>query len=143
MWKAFEEMERMGWIGPARPKMVSVQADGCAVLAGPFKRGERFADLVPNAHTVASGLRVPRAIGDFIMLDLIRESGGVAMTVDDAEMIAAAREMARLAGVYGSPEGGATLAAARRLQASGFIKPTDTVVLFNTGSGVKYTEAMA
>lgn len=142
MWKAFEEMERMGWISSERPRMVSVQADGCAVLAGPFERGERFAELVPNAHTVASGLRVPRAIGDFIMLDLIRESGGVAMTVGDAEMVAAAKEMARLAGVYGSPEGGATLAAARRLQASGFIRPEDTVVLFNTGSGVKYAEAM-
>lgn len=143
MWKAFEEMERMGWIGPERPRMYSVQAEGCAVLAGPFERGERFAELVPNAHTVASGLRVPRAIGDFIMLDLIRESGGVAMTVTDEEMIAAAKQMASQAGVYASPEGGATLAAAQKLQAQGHIKPDEIVLLMNTGSGVKYAEAFA
>jgi threonine synthase len=143
MWKAFDEMERMGWIGSERPKMFSVQAEGCAVLAGPFERGERFADLVQNAHTVASGLRVPRAIGDFIMLDLIRESGGTAMTVTDAEMIAAAKEMARQAGIFASPEGGATLAAARKLQAQGLIELNEVVLLMNTGSGVKYAEAFS
>jgi threonine synthase len=142
MWKAFEEMEQMGWIGSERPRMVSVQAEGCAVLAGPFERGDRFAELVPNAHTVASGLRVPRAIGDFIMLDLIRESGGLAMTVADIEMVEAAKTMAREAGVYGSPEGGAALAAAFTLRERGFIQAQDRVVIFNTGSGVKYAEAL-
>jgi threonine synthase len=142
MWKAFEEMERMGWIGPARPRMVSVQADGCAVLRGPFERGERFADLVPNAHTAASGLRVPRAIGDFIMLDLMRESGGLATTVSDAAMIEAAKRMARETGVYAAPEGGATLAAADELRDRGWIKNGEKVLLMNTGSGVKYAEAM-
>jgi threonine synthase len=143
MWKAFEEMEQMGWIGPKRPKMVSVQADGCAVLAGPFERGERFADPVVGAHTAASGLRVPRAIGDFIMLDLIRASSGLAMTVSDAEMIAAAKEMARTTGVYACPEGGATLAAAQQLRERGFLAANDSVVLFNTGSGVMYSEALS
>jgi threonine synthase len=143
MWKAFDEMERMGWIGPERPKMISVQAEGCAVLAGPFERGERFAELVPNAHTVASGLRVPKAVGDFIMLDLIRESSGTAMTVTDSEMVAGAKEMARKAGIYGSPEGGATLGAAQKLREQGVIQPNEVVLLMNTGSGVKYAEALA
>jgi threonine synthase len=143
MWKAFGEMERLGWIGSERPRMISVQAQGCAPIATAFASGERFAAEFPNAWTVASGLRVPKAIGDFIMLDLIRESGGQALTVTDEEMVAAAREMARTTGIFAAPEGGATLAAARQLQECGFIKPTDTVVLFNTGSGLKYLEAMA
>lgn len=143
MGKAFDEMERMGWIGPARPRMVSVQAEGCAPIATAFERGERFAELFPNAHTAASGLRVPKAIGDFIMLDLIRATGGTALTVSDGEMISAAKEMAAKTGVFAAPEGGATLAAARRLRESGWLKDSDRVVLFNTGSGVKYLEALA
>jgi threonine synthase len=143
MWKAFDEMQRMGWIGAKRPKMVSVQAEGCAPIATAYEKGERFAEEFPNARTEASGLRVPRAIGDFIMLDLIGESGGTALTVTDEEMIAAARDMARMTGIFAAPEGGATLAAARKLQGSGFIGDDDTVVLFNTGSGLKYLEAMA
>lgn len=143
MWKAFDEMERMGWIGPERPRMVSVQAEGCAPIVTAFKEGEGFAPEFPNAHTVASGLRVPKAIGDFIMLDLIRASGGTAITVCDSEMIAAAREIARGTGVFACPEGGATLAAARKLKASGFIGPDDAVALFNTGSGLKYLEAFS
>jgi threonine synthase len=142
MWKAFGEMERLGWIDSHRPRMVSVQADGCAVLRGPFERGERFAEPVVNAHTVASGLRVPRAIGDFIMLDLLRASGGLAVTVSDQEMVTGAFEMAAKAGVYGSPEGGATLAAAQKLRDQGWIRLEETVVLMNTGSGVKYAEAL-
>lgn len=143
MWKAFDEMERMGWIGSERPKMVSVQAAGCAPIARAFDQGERFAAEFENAHTAASGLRVPRAIADFVMLDLIRESGGTAVTVTDEEMIAAAKEMASKTGVFAAPEGGATLAAARKLSESGFIKLADTVVMFNTGSGLKYLEALA
>ena len=142
MWKAFDEMERMGWISSQRPKMISVQAEGCAPIARAFERGERFAEEFPNAHTEASGLRVPRAIADFVMLDLIRASHGTAVTVSDEEMIAAAKEMARTTGVFAAPEGGATLAAARNLTESGFLRPTDTVVLFNTGSGLKYLEAL-
>jgi threonine synthase len=142
MGKAFDEMERMGWIGPERPRMVSVQAAGCAPIATAYEKGERFAELFPNAHTAASGLRVPKAIGDFIMLDLIRATGGLALTVTDEEMIAAAKEMARQTGVFAAPEGGATLAAARKLEERGWLKPSETVVLFNTGSGVKYLEAL-
>lgn len=142
MWKAFDEMERLGWIDAHRPRMVSVQAEGCAVLRGPFERGERFAEPVANAHTVASGLRVPRAIGDFIMLDLLRASGGLAVTVSDQEMVSGAIEMAAKAGVYGSPEGGATLVAAQKLRDRDWIRSEETVVLMNTGSGVKYSEAM-
>src|SRR5262249_4309779 len=100
MWKAFDEMERMGWIGSERPKMISVQAEGCAPIARAFARGERFAEEFANAHTAASGLRVPRAIADFVMLDLIRASGGTAITVSDDEMIAAAKEMAATMGVF-------------------------------------------
>jgi threonine synthase len=135
-------MERMGWIDSHRPKMISVQAAGCAPIVRAYDAGERFAAEFENAHTAASGLRVPKAIADFVMLDLIRESGGTAVSIADDEMIAAAKEMARSTGVFACPEGGATLAAARRLTESGFLKPSETVVLFNTGSGLKYLEAL-
>lgn len=143
MWKAFDEMERMGWIGKERPRMVSVQAEGCAPIATAYAKGERYADLFPNAHTAASGLRVPKAIGDFIMLDLIRASVGCAVTITDSAMIAAAKEMSAKTGVFASPEGGAALAAARELLRSGWLQESDSVVLFNTGSGVKYIEALS
>ncbi len=142
MAKAFDEMERMGWISPFRPRMVSVQAEGCAPIATAFAAGERHAELFPNAYTVASGLRVPKAIGDFIMLDMLRATNGTALTVSDSEMVAAAKEMAAKTGIFAAPEGGATLAAANRLRDQGWIKPSDRVVLFNTGSGVKYLEAL-
>ena len=138
MWKAFDEMQRMGWIGPERPRMVSVQAAGCAPIVTAFEKGERFADEFPNAHTMASGLRVPRAIGDFIMLDLIRASSGTAITVTDEEMVEGVREIAQATGIFACPEGGAALAAARKLEANGYIDQEDVVVLFNTGSGLKY-----
>jgi threonine synthase len=141
MAKAFDEMERMGWIGRERPRFVSVQAAGCAPIVQAFRNGERFAELFPNAHTSASGLRVPRAVGDFIMLDLLRATKGTAITVEDEEMIAAARRIARSTGVWAAPEGGAVLAAADALRNQGFIRPDDVVVLFNTGTGVKYLEA--
>jgi len=143
MAKAFDEMERMGWIGSERPRFVSVQAAGCAPIVTAFQKGERFAELFPNAHTAASGLRVPKAVGDFIMLDLLRETQGTALTVEDGQMISAARRIARTTGVWAAPEGGAVLAAAERLCESGWIRAEDTVVLFNTGSGVKYLEAFA
>jgi threonine synthase len=143
MWKAFDEMESFGWIGTKRPKMVSVQAEGCCPVVTAFRKGERFAELHQNAHTKASGLRVPAAVGDFIMIDLIRASGGTAVTVTDDEMIACAKEIAAKTGVFACPEGGATLAAYRRLVADGAIGAEETTVLFNTGSGVKYLEALA
>jgi threonine synthase len=138
MWKAFDEMEQLGWIGSERPRMVSVQAAGCAPIATAFDRGERFADMFPNAHTKASGLRVPKAVADFIMLDLIRASRGVALTVTDDEMDAACRRMGAATGIFAAPEGGATLAAADRLASENWIRPEDLVALFNTGSGLKY-----
>ena len=124
------------------PKMISVKATGCCPIVTAFESGERFAKLHENAHTVASGLRVPAAVGDFIMLDLIRASGGTAIAVTDEEMISCAREIAAKTGVFACPEGGATLAAYRRLIDDGFLKESDQTVLFNTGSGVKYLEAL-
>jgi len=143
MEKAFDEMERMGWIGSERPRMVAVQAEGCAPIVTAYNKGERFADLFPNAHTSASGLRVPKAVGDFIMLDFIARTGGTALTVTDEEMVAAAKEIASKTGVFAAPEGGATLAAAQKLREQGWIKDDELVVLFNTGSGVKYLEALS
>jgi threonine synthase len=143
MGKAFDEMEAMGWIGASRPKMISVQADGCRPIASAFESGERFAAEHAGAQTAASGLRVPKAVGDFLMLDLIRSTGGTALSVSDEEMMVAAREIAELTGVFACPEGGATWSAARRLYDSGFLSAGETVVLFNTGSGIKYQEALS
>lgn len=142
MAKAFDEMETLGWIDGRRPRMISVQAEGCAPIATAYRAGERFAEEFKNAQTAASRLRVPRAIGDFIMLDLIRESAGTAITVTDQEMIACAHEIAARTGVFASPEGGATLAAARKLRLAGQLGDDEVAVLFNTGSGVKYLEAL-
>jgi threonine synthase len=141
MWKAFDEMERMGWIGPARPKMYSVQATGCAPIVRAFENGWDEAPEFENAQTVASGLRVPRAIGDFIMLDILRRSGGGAISVSDPEMIEAAREIGAAEGIFCAPEGAACLPALRQLIAENRVAPTDQVVIFNTGAGVKYLEA--
>jgi threonine synthase len=143
MWKAFDEMEQMGWIGPRRPRMVTVQAAGCAPIVRAFEEGKRFADEFPNAATVASGLRVPRAIGDFLILDAIRESGGTAIAVTDAELISATREIGAAEGVFCAPEGAACLPALRKLIASGKVNPEERVVLFNTGAGVKYLESFS
>lgn len=140
MWKAFDEMEEMGWIGPKRPRMVSVQSSTCAPIVRAFKKGERFADEFENAATVASGLRVPKAIGDFLILDAIRASSGTAIAVDDSELVAAVGEMGAAEGVFTAPEGAACLPALRKLIDSGFVKGGERVVLFNTGAGVKYLE---
>ncbi|HUR91261.1 MAG TPA: threonine synthase [Gemmatimonadaceae bacterium] len=140
MWKAFAEMEELGWIGSGRPRMVSVQADGCAPIVAAFETGARFADEFPNAATIASGLRVPRAIGDFLILDALRASGGTAVAVSDAELIQGARDIARLEGVFACPEGGACVPAVRKLVSAGAIKPDDRVVIFNTAAGVKYLD---
>jgi threonine synthase len=143
MWKAFDEMEQMGWIGPHRPRMVTVQASGCAPIVRAFEEGKRFADEFPNAETVASGLRVPKAIGDFLILDAIRASGGTAVAVTDEELLAATREIGAAEGIFCAPEGAACLPALRRLLTDGALIPEERVVLFNTGAGVKYLEAFS
>lgn len=143
MWKAFDEMEQMGWIGSKRPRMVTVQAAGCAPIVRAFAAGERFADEFPNAATTASGLRVPKAVGDFLILDAIRASGGTALAVTDEELIAATREIGATEGIFCAPEGAACLPALRQLMKSGAVTGDERVVLFNTGSGVKYLECFA
>ncbi|MDB4951963.1 MAG: threonine synthase [Gemmatimonadetes bacterium] len=138
MWKAFDEMERLGWIGSARPRMISVQAAGCAPIVRAWERGDEHAEPWEGAHTYASGLRVPRAVGDFLILDAIRASGGAAVAVDDDEMKRWTPVVGRLTGIFAAPEGAATAAAIAPLLRTGVVKPTDSVVLFNTGSGLKY-----
>jgi threonine synthase len=138
MWKAFEEMERLGWIGPARPKMISVQAAGCAPIVRAWQRGDRFAEPWEDASTYAAGMRVPRAVGDFLMLDAIRASGGAAVSVTDPEMESWTNRVGALTGIFCAPEGAATAAAIPHLLRHGAIAPADEVVLFNTGSGLKY-----
>ena len=143
MWKAFDEMEQMGWIGSKRPRMVTVQAAGCAPIVRAFDEGKRFADEFPNAHTTASGLRVPRAIGDFLIIDALRASGGTAIAVTDEELIAATKEIGAAEGIFCAPEGAACLPALRKLLSAGEVQRDERVVLFNTGSGVKYVESFS
>ena len=141
MWKAFEEMQAMGWIGPERPRMVSVQAAGCAPIVAAYEAGKDASEFWPNAATVASGLRVPKALGDFIVLRAIREMRGTAIATTDEEMLAMGRELAILEGIFAAPEGAATVVAAQKLAERKWIGSDETVVAFNTGSGYKYTEA--
>ena len=143
MWKAFDEMEQMGWIGPKRPRMVTVQAAGCAPIVRAFAEGKRFADEFPNAHTTASGLRVPKAIGDFLIIDALRASGGTAIDVTDAELIAATGEIGAAEGIFCAPEGAACLPALRKMLNDGAVGSDERIVLFNTGSGVKYMESFS
>jgi threonine synthase len=140
MWKAFDEMEQMGWIGSHRPRMVSVQAEGCAPIVKAFQAGTQTGAEISHAHTIAAGLRVPRAIGDFIMLNILRQSGGDAIAVADSDLLSAVGEIGSLEGVFAAPEGGACLAALRQLLDQGKVRSDDRVVLFNTGSGLKYLE---
>ena len=140
MWKSFEEMETLGWIGSKRPRMFSIQPTGCAQIVRAFEAGETSAPEFPDAHTVASGLRVPKAVGDFIMLRILRESRGGALTVDDEEMIRITREVGKREGIFVAPEGAACFAALRSLVSSGTIKADERVVIFNTGSGIKYLD---
>jgi threonine synthase len=141
MWKAFEEMEALGWIGSKRPRMVSVQSSGCAPIVRAFDEGKRFAEEFPDAATVASGLRVPRAIGDFLILDALRASGGMALAVSDEELLAAVLEIGASEGLFVAPEGAACLPALKKMLAAGEVKRDERVVLFNTGAGVKYLES--
>jgi threonine synthase len=143
MWKAFDEMEKMGLIGSKRPRMVTVQSSGCAPIVRAFEQGVEHAELWQGARTVADGLRVPIAIGDFLILRAIRQSGGVALTVTDEEMLRYARVMGAASGVFPAPEGAATLAAQVHLLEQGWIKPDERVALFNTGSGLKYAHLWA
>ena len=143
MWKAFDEMEQMGWIGSQRPRMVTVQAAGCAPIVWAFEEGKRFADEFPNAHTTAAGLRVPKAIGDFMIIDALRASGGTAVAVTDEELIEATKEIGAAEGIFCAPEGAACLPALRKLMKDGSVGADERVVLFNTGSGVKYVESFS
>jgi threonine synthase len=141
MWKAFEELEAMGLTGSHRPRMIAAQAEGCAPIVRAFEQQAAASEHWQQAATVAAGLRVPKPLGDFLILADIYSSGGDAVAVSDAELMAACREMARLEGIFGAPESGAGLAAIRRLVAQGRIQRDESVVLFNTGGGYKYLEA--
>jgi threonine synthase len=144
MWKAFDEIERIGWVNPGRrPRMVSVQAENCAPIVRAFQRGTEKADPWEGATTIADGLRVPRAIGDFLILRAIRESGGTAVGVADDAMVEGMLAIGKHEGVSAAPEGGAALAAIKQLAAEGVIKPHESVVLFNTGGALKYLDVMA
>jgi threonine synthase len=141
MCKAFDEMQEMGWIGAERPRMVAVQAEGCAPIVRAWEAHRDSAEFFQNAATVASGLRVPGPLGDLMILSMLRQTKGTALTVSDEEILHAARELASLEGIFASPEGAATVIAARKLAARGWIKEEETVVLFNTGTGYKYAAA--
>ena len=138
MWKAFAELEELGWIGSRRPRMVVVQSDGCAPIVRAFEAGADHAEPWTDAHTLASGIRVPAAIGDYLILRAVRDTGGTALTVSDEEITQAQLTMARLTGIYAAPEGAATFAALPHLVGSGFLSGEERVVLFNTGTGLKY-----
>jgi len=140
MWKAFDELEALGFIGAKRPRMVVVQSSGCAPIVRAFHAGERFAEEFPNAHTKASGLRVPKAVGDFMILDALRASNGQAVAVDDAQLLAAVGEIGAAEGLFVAPEGAACLPALRKLMHDGWVRQGESVVLYNTGAGVKYLE---
>jgi len=142
MWKAFAEMEEMGWIGPKRPKMYAVQAEGCAPIVRAFREGTEFAEPWENAQTMAAGIRVPGAIGDYLILGAIRESGGGALTVTDDEMKYYMSLVATLEGMFICPEGAATAVALNKLLVAGDLSPDENILLLNTGSGLKYLDVM-
>jgi threonine synthase len=143
MWKAFEELEAIGWKAKGRrPKMVSVQAEHCAPIVKAFDEGKERSEMFPNARTVADGLRVPKAIGDFLVLRAVRESGGTAVAVSDSDMVAGMKEMGALEGISAAPEGGAAYHAVKVLLQRGAIKASDTVVVFNTGGALKYLDVL-
>ena len=143
MWKAFEEMEYLGWIGPERPKMIVVQAAGCAPIPKAWDAHQAVSEAWPNAKTVAAGLRVPKAYADYIILDILKKSAGTAISATDEEILAAVYQWASREGIFAAPEGAAALVAYEKLIASKFLKPSDSVVLFNTGSGIKYNDVFS
>ena len=141
MWKAFHEMEALGWIGSRRPKMIAVQVEGCQPVVRAYEKGEARSQFWDNAHTVASGLRVPKPLGDFLILEAVRSSGGTAIAVSDAELLDAGIQLASDEGLFVAPEGAACVAALQKLLATGFLKRDEKIVIYNTGSGLKYLEA--
>ena len=144
MWKAFAELEELGWVKPGkRPKMIAVQSAGCAPMVKAFEQGEKASQMWNNAATIASGLRVPKPYGDYIMLEILRESGGVALAFPDQQILSSLKDWARNEGVFLSPEGAASTAAYDHLLRTGYLKPEDRVVLFNTGAGLKYSDVVA
>jgi threonine synthase len=140
MWKSFEEMELLGWIGPKRPRMVCVQSAGCAPVVKAWQEGKTTCEMWSAAETVAAGLRVPKPYGDYLILEILKKCKGTAVAVTDGEILDAASHWGKVEGIFAAPEGAAALAAYRKLCASGFFKPDDLVVLFNTGSGLKYLD---
>jgi len=142
MWKAFDEMEQLGFIGPQRPNMISVQAAGCAPIVKAWDEGRATAEMWQHASTVAAGLRVPKPYGDYLILDILKKSGGLALAASDAEILEATRHWAKVEGIFAAPEGAASLVAYQKLLASGFFSADDNVVLFNTGSGLKYLDVL-
>jgi threonine synthase len=143
MWKAFSELETMGFVGPGRPRMYAVQAEGCAPIVKAFSEGLEEAPFWENAQTLAHGLRVPKAIGDFLILRALRESHGAGVSVSETEIIQGVKEASATEGLFMAPEGGAAVAALRKLKSSGHLSPDDVVVVFNTGTGYKYVDTMA
>ena len=141
MWKAFDEMEALGWIGSRRPKMIAVQAEGCQPVVRAYEEGKERSQFWENASTVASGLRVPKPLGDFLILDAVRKSGGTAIAVSDADLIEAGIQLASDEGIFVAPEGAACVAALEKLLARGFLKKDERIVIYNTGAGLKYLEA--
>jgi threonine synthase len=142
MWKAFSEMECMGWIGPERPRMVMVQAEGCAPFVKAFEDGKRHADLFPNPHTIAAGMRVPIGIGDYLVIDAVRESNGTGLTVTDEEMVRGVRDLSSYEGIFAAPEGGALVGALRKMLNDGTVSSDERVLLLITGSGLKYLDVL-
>jgi len=140
IWKAFDELQSMGLIGRRRPRMVSVQASGCAPIVRAFRQGLSQAPAWTDAATIASGLRVPAAVADYLILKVIRDSGGTALEVSDQEIVEAMSDMGRREGVFAAPEGAATWAALKRLIADRLVRPDERIVLLNTGTGIKYPE---
>ncbi len=141
MWKAFGEMEELGWIGSKRPKMIAVQAEGCQPVVRAYEQNEQRSQFWNQAHTVASGLRVPKPLGDFLILEAVRDSGGTAIAVSDAEMLDAGIQLASDEGMFVAPEGAACVAALSKLLANGFLQPSERILIYNTGAGLKYLEA--
>ena len=142
MWKAFDEMEKLGFIGSERPNMISVQSSGCAPIVKAWDEGRKESEMWPHASTLAAGLRVPKPYGDYLILDILKKSGGLALAATDAEILEATRHWAKVEGIFAAPEGAASLVAYQKLLASGFFGADDTVVLFNTGSGLKYLDVL-
>jgi threonine synthase len=140
MWKVFDELEELGWIGSERPRMVSVQAEGCAPIVKAYEEGKEESEYFQNAQTLAAGLRVPKALGDFLVLRAARESGGACVSVTDREIMESVSQVSESEGIFACPEGAATLAALKKMLASGDVDRDERVVLFNTGSGLKYTD---